>query len=130
MEMIAVFGTWAGDLAFGPTGDLDVCDAQAETSQRVIRRLLTNSGDYIWHLDYGAGLGAQVGQTYSPKVLENTVQRQLRLEAAIATAPAPVVLTESSLANATSQIVATIRFQMSRLVNPSVVSIDVGRHIS
>ena len=49
---------WGNDLAFSATGDLATADVPTLTQQRVLRRLLTNPGDYIWELDYGAGLAS------------------------------------------------------------------------
>ncbi|MEE3500197.1 hypothetical protein [Acidiphilium acidophilum] len=48
-----VFG---GDLAIDAGGDLALAAGSALTEQRVLRRLLTNPGDYIWQLSFGAGL--------------------------------------------------------------------------
>ena len=59
--MIAAASTWSGDLSLGPTGDLETNSLQEEVKQRVIRRLFTNPGDYIWHPGYGAGIGRAVG---------------------------------------------------------------------
>ena len=80
-----------GDLRVGPTGDLAIADGTLLTQQRVLRRLLTNSGDYIWQLDYGAGLGAFVGQPGTPSVIAGVVRAQLLLEPSVAMSPPPVV---------------------------------------
>ena len=53
---------FSADLSLSPTGDLATITAPQLTQQRVLRRLLTNPGDYIWHPSYGAGLAAFVGQ--------------------------------------------------------------------
>ena len=47
---------WGSDLSIGPTGDFALVSGAILGQQRVLRRLLTNPGDYIWHPDYGAGL--------------------------------------------------------------------------
>jgi len=39
---------WGNDLTIGPTGDLAVASNDGLTQQRVLRRLLTSVGDYIW----------------------------------------------------------------------------------
>ncbi len=80
-----------GDLAVGPTGDLALADGPLLTQQRVLRRLLTNSGDYIWQLSYGAGLGTFVGQAGAPLVIAGVVRAQLLQEQAVAMSPPPVV---------------------------------------
>lgn len=80
-----------GDLAVGPTGDLGLADGPILTQQRVLRRLLTNPGDYIWQLGYGAGLGSFVGQPGAPAAIAGVVRVQLLQEAAVAPSPSSVV---------------------------------------
>jgi phage baseplate assembly protein W len=84
---------FGGDLSLGPTGDLAVVDGSALTQQRVLRRLLTNPGDYIWQLSYGAGLGQFVGQPGAPAAISAVARAQVLREAAVAVVPAPVVNT-------------------------------------
>jgi hypothetical protein len=82
---------FGGDLAVGPTGDVLLASDSALTEQRVLRRLLTNPGDYIWQLNYGGGLGQFVGLPGAPAAISGVARSQLLLEAAVATAPAPAV---------------------------------------
>ncbi|MCB5944113.1 hypothetical protein [Acidocella sp. KAb 2-4] len=82
---------FGGDLAVGPTGDLLLSDGAALTQQRVLRRLLTNPGDYIWQLSYGAGLGQYVGQPGAPAAIAGVARTQVLREAAVAASPAPRV---------------------------------------
>lgn len=82
---------FGGDLGVGPTGDLLLSDNAVLTQQRVLRRLLTNPGDYIWQLNYGAGLGQYVGQPGAPAAIAGVARTQILLEAAVAAAPAPSV---------------------------------------
>jgi phage baseplate assembly protein W len=86
---------FGGDLSVGPTGDLALVDGTGLTQQRVLRRLLTNPGDYIWQLSYGAGLGTFVGQPGTPAAISGVVRTQLLQEAAVAPSPAPVVTSVS-----------------------------------
>lgn len=62
MEISQNFGS---DLTVNEKGGLSLVDGLDETNQRIIRRLLTPLRDYIWHLDYGAGLPEFVGQVRS-----------------------------------------------------------------
>ena len=82
---------WGGDLSLGPTGDLATVTAQAFSQQRVLARLLTNAGDYIWHLDYGAGLAQYVGAPQAPQLVGAAIRYQLALEATVAASPPPAV---------------------------------------
>lgn len=84
---------FGGDLAVGPTGDLVLADGSALTQQRVLRRLMTNPGDYIWQLDYGAGLGRFVGLPGAPASITGVARAQMLREAAVARKPAPVINT-------------------------------------
>jgi hypothetical protein len=84
---------FGGDLAVGPTGDLLLSDGAALTQQRVLRRLLTNPGAYIWQLTYGAGLGQFIGQPDAPAAISAVARGQLLLESVVATTPSPVVST-------------------------------------
>ena len=60
--MADAFHQWGSDLATGSTGDISTISGQLLGQQRVLRRLLTNPGEYIWQLDYGAGLARFIGQ--------------------------------------------------------------------
>jgi hypothetical protein len=82
---------FGGDLAVGPTGDLTVSDGVGLTQERVLRRLLTNAGDYIWQLGYGAGLAQFVGQPGAPAAMAGVTRTQLLQEAAVARTPSPVI---------------------------------------
>ena len=59
--------------------------------QRVLRRLLTNPGDYIWQPDYGAGLGGYVGGPVSPATIAATIRSQMYKEASVSHDPEPVI---------------------------------------
>ncbi len=89
-DLALLFG---GDLAIGPTGDLAVADMQVLTQQRVLRRLLTNPVDYIWQLNYGAGLGQFVGRPGAPDLISGVIRTQMQLEPQIIQSPAPSVAT-------------------------------------
>jgi phage baseplate assembly protein W len=82
---------WGRDLSVGPTGDIAVADGTGLTQQRVLRRLLTNAGDYIWQLNYGAGLGKFVGQPGAVAAIQAVARAQMAREAAVASSPAPVI---------------------------------------
>jgi len=92
-DLALLFG---GDLAVGPTGDIALVDNADLTQQRVIRRLLTNAGDYIWQLGYGAGLAQFVGQPGAPAVIAGVVRAQMLREAAVSTKPAPSVAVDAA----------------------------------
>lgn len=79
------------DLSVSPTGDVLQVEGLDQTSQRILRRLLTNPGDYIWHPNYGAGLGKKIGTLFDAKAIEGLIRSQIFLEANVARVPAPVI---------------------------------------
>ena len=89
--MSDIFHLWGNDLAFSPTGDFAAADVPTLTQQRVLRRLLTNPGDYIWALDYGAGLASFVGQPGAASAISAAIRGQIFKEAAVAQTPAPII---------------------------------------
>jgi prepilin-type processing-associated H-X9-DG protein len=88
-----------------PSGDLMVCRgieptgspmpscATVEGEQRVLRRLLTSPGSYIWHLEYGAGLPQYVGRPGVPSAVNALIVGQMFLEDTVARDPLPTVRT-------------------------------------
>ena len=46
--MLDISHYWGEDLGIGPTGDLGLAAGSPQVQQRILRRLLTNPGDYIW----------------------------------------------------------------------------------
>lgn len=89
--MADIWHQFGADLAVGPTGDLLPVDGALLGQQRVLRRLLTNPGDYIWHPQYGAGLARFVGQPAAPAAIAAVVRSQMYREAAVARSPEPVI---------------------------------------
>ena len=90
--------TWSGDLSLSPTGDLATVSDPLLGTERVIRRLMTNPGDYIWNADYGAGLGQYVGRPIDVAAIEALVRMQMRLETAVAMTPEPVITVSADVA--------------------------------
>lgn len=85
---------WGGDLAISAGGDVALTNGAPLSEQRVLRRLLTNSAAYLWHLDYGAGLGAYVGTTATINTIGGVVRAQMRLEQSVSQATPPTVATQ------------------------------------
>ncbi|MBU6448051.1 MAG: hypothetical protein KGQ26_00345 [Rhodospirillales bacterium] len=103
-DLSLLFG---GDLSIGPTGDLAVADAQELTQQRVLRRLLTNQGDYIWQLAYGAGLGQFVGRPGVPDLVSGVIRTQMQRETQVMQFPAPSV---SAIAADDGTVMASVSY--------------------
>ncbi len=82
---------WGGDLVASPSGDIELAASTLLGQQRVLRRLLTNPGDYLWHLQYGAGLGQFVGAPINADGVKATIRSQIFMEQAVARLPEPVI---------------------------------------
>lgn len=100
--------TFGGDLQASASGDLLLASGTTVTQQRVLRRLLTNAGDYIWQLAYGAGLRQQVGQNPNLLSIQNIVRSQIFAEADVLQNPAPVITaTQDATGNVSVDIAYT-----------------------
>ena len=79
------------DLRASPTGDLQPVDSTVMGQQRILRRLLTNPGTYIWHPEYGAGLARYIGALIDVPKIRALIRGQMLLEAVVAKTPEPVI---------------------------------------
>ncbi len=89
--MADIFHSFGSDLAPSPTGDIAIATDAILGQQRVLRRLLTNPGDYIWQPDFGAGLAQFIGQPAEISRIRATVRSQIFKEAAVARSPEPII---------------------------------------
>ena len=80
------------DLSVSATGDLALSDGTQLGQERVLRRLLTAPGAYIWQLDYGAGLPRFVGEVANSDVSGRNVGARI---GAVARTPAPVITVDA-----------------------------------
>lgn len=114
---------WGSDLAVGPTGDLAAASGSALGVQRVLRRLLTNPGDYIWRLGYGTGLGRFVGQPANALQIGALVRAQIFQEAAVAREPEPVTAVNASQ---TGEVWLEIRYADADTGGTQMLSLSVA----
>ena len=115
---------WAGDLSSSPTGDLATVEGPALGTERVLRRLLTNPGDYIWHPAYGAGFVRFVGQPADPAGVRALIRSQMQLEAAVAREPEPVILVQSDPGGSLS---VQIRYADAETAEARALNIELPR---
>jgi hypothetical protein len=116
---------WGSDLALGPTGDIASVSGQLLGQQRVLRRLLTSPGDYIWQLDYGAGLARFIGQPVNPLQIRAVVRSQIFKEAAVARQPEPVIDVQVSPGGAAGTVYVYIRYVDAESSQTQVLSFSV-----
>lgn len=121
--MVDAWHQFGGDLAVGPAGDIAVASGSELGQQRVLRRLLTSPGDYIWAMDYGAGLGRFVGQPVDAAQIEAVIRGQMFKEAAVARQPEPVVEVSADQAGA---VFVQIRYADAETGTTETLSFTVG----
>jgi phage baseplate assembly protein W len=114
---------FGADIGVGMTGDLGIVSGAELGRQRVLRRLLTNPGDYIWQPGYGAGLGRFVGQPASAARIRAVVRGQIFKEAAVARDPEPVVDVEVHTDGVT---VVRLRYADATTGASQVLTFNVG----
>lgn len=83
--------TIGADLEVSAGADLLSVSGSEWGRQRVLRRLLTNPGDCIFHPEYGAGLPAMVGRPVNEARIAAIVRAQMLQEGAVARSPMPTV---------------------------------------
>ena len=114
---------WGTDLSPGPTGDIALASGTTLGQQRVLRRLLTNPGDYIWQLDYGAGLARFVGSPVDAQAIRAAVRSQIFKEAAVSRTPEPLVDVQ---AGNDGSVLVQIRYVDSVAGTTQVLSLQIG----
>jgi hypothetical protein len=82
---------WGSDISSTPAGDLAVVQTTKRGVQRVLRRLMTNPGEYIFHPTYGAGLPRKIGKLVNIPEITALIRSQMLLESVVARSPAPIV---------------------------------------
>ena len=91
MDSFQIFGE---DLKFSENNDVLKVFHPEEGTQRLLRRLLTPKGSYIWHPDYGSGLPAYIGETITEELLEKLnadIKAQIFQESFVAKNPQPTI---------------------------------------
>lgn len=117
---------WGSDLTPGPTGDLQAVNGTVRGQQRVLRRLLTNPGDYVSHPDYGAGLPQYVGQLLDSGKIIALIRSQILLEESVARVPAPQI-TVQQMATDLTGLAVRIAYNDAATNTPTVLSFNVSQ---
>lgn len=112
-----------GDLSLSPTGSLSPVEGIDRGRQRILRRLITNPGDYLFHTDYGAGLGRFVGAIMNTPEIIALIRSQILLEDVVATTPAPVI----SVSSSNDTLAVNISYTDSPSGEPVTLSFEVDR---
>lgn len=82
---------FSDDLTMSPTGGIQMVEGVTRSNQRILRRLLTNPGEYIQRPNYGGGIRRYIGAISNIPEITATIKAQLALEPSVAQNPAPVI---------------------------------------
>ena len=82
---------WGGDISVSSAGDLLRVNGATRSQQRVLRRLLTNPGEYLSHPTYGGGIAGLVGSNASPTYIASLIRGQMMMESSVSKAVPPVI---------------------------------------
>lgn len=117
--------TWGHDIGVAAGGDLLLVSSSGLTRERVMRRLLTSPGDYIWSLKYGAGLSRIIGKPIDTMAVEAIVRLQMRHESSVRQEPAPVVRQTQSNDQRPDTLTLSIQYVDSTLDSSYDLVLDV-----
>ena len=113
------------DLTASNSGDLLTVSATVRGQQRVLRRLLTNPGDYIFQPGYGAGLAQLIGRDADLAAIRALVRGQLRLEPSVAASPEPRGAVDAIADAAGGGFAIAIRYVDAASGEPVILSFEV-----
>ena len=121
--MADVAHEWSTDLTVSAGGDLLTATGPAFTRQRVLRRLLTSPGEYIWHPTYGAGFPAYVGLPEDAVRVDAVARAQLAQEPGVARQPPPQVAVS---AGADGVLLLTLAYTDQDTGEPDTLGLQVS----
>lgn len=116
---------FGGDLAPGITGDLAPASGTLRGQQRVLRRLLTNPGDYVFQPSYGAGLPQWIGRLLDVGKVSALIRSQILLEDSVAKLPPPVITVTQTPTDLTG-LAVRIAYNDAATNAPVVLSFNVS----
>lgn len=93
-----IYHVFGNDLSLSSTGDLLLCSGEERGKQRLLRRLLTVVGDYIWHPKYGAGLQTFIGEALSSdefSIIKSRIQSNIFLEESVSKTTPPEIFIQT-----------------------------------
>ena len=125
MTILSDLAHWFGsDIQPSSAGDLSTVSGTIRGEQRVLRRLLTNPGDYLFEPNYGAGLPQYIGKQLDIAKLQALCVSQMLLEDTVAKSPAPVVKIKQAPNDFTS-ISVQINYNDQPTLTPVVLSFSL-----
>lgn len=123
MSLSDINHLWGQDIQLSNTGDLALVSGTPRGQQRIIRRLMTNQGDYLFQPNYGAGVLKAIGSTEDSGSIVATVRSQVLLEDSVAQSPAPVTTIANAPGNSDgSALAVSIQYTDSPSNAPTVLA--------
>lgn len=119
---------FGNDLTTDQSGDLATADGDDETTQRVLRRLLTSqassklAADDIWNPTYGAGLRRMIGRALPVPQIVGVIRSQLFFENGVAQRPAPAI---SITPNPNGVFNTNIEYTSATSATPMLLNFDL-----
>ena len=117
---IEVQHTVGEDLTLSPTGDLAVSTGLNRTKERLLRRLITNAGEYVWHVKYGAGLPGYIGKALDPGQVKAVIRSQMAQEESVLQNPEPTI----SIVAIQNGVAVSIAYQDAQTNSPVTLSFN------
>jgi hypothetical protein len=102
-----IYCNWQQDLGVAANGDLRAVDGMTRGRQRIIRRLMTILGEYLWHTDYGASVPARIGDTLDMALIKSVISSQIFLEDSVACSPQKQIIVNAIPYGVTVRILYT-----------------------
>lgn len=87
---------WGSDLRLSPTGDLALVVGSERSKERVLRRLLTNEGEYLFAQGYGGSIPKDVGEIADNAKILAKVRGQMKIEEAVLQSVPPTVTVQNT----------------------------------
>lgn len=109
------------DLNLSNVGDIALSTGLPRSQERILRRLMTNPGEYLFHPDYGAGLPRFIGQPLTAAAVRGVIRTQLLLEESVAHKPEPRI----DVVAIPEGISVTIRYTDANTDAPAALSFNV-----
>jgi len=102
--------TYGNDIQVSSSGDLRTVSGSEFGKQRIIRRLLTPTGAYIFHTDYGCGIQLKIGEPLTTALFEEIktdIYSNIYKESRVAKVPTPQIVLQEIFNGLLCQITYT-----------------------
>lgn len=113
---------WGSDINVSQTGDMARVEGVERSKQRVLRRLMTNPGEYSFHPEYGGGIPARIGTILNLAEVGAAIRKQMELEDSVSQAD-PISVDVQQITNGVAVSLAYVALPDKQ---PVTLSFDVS----